>query len=105
MQGAWSVRARGGSPRGRGSGVQGRRAGGLSHHQLVRCGDDAGRAVMTVDALDQHVQGDASQERLVRADRKSTRLNSSHVAISSAVFCLKKKKNLKKKINLLALMM
>src|SRR5690625_6074770 len=26
-----------------------------------------------------------------RLDRKSTRLNSSHVAISSAVFCLKKK--------------
>src|SRR5690625_5207441 len=28
-------------------------------------------------------------------DRKSTRLNSSHVAISYAVFCLKKKKNIK----------
>src|SRR5439155_1796630 len=27
-----------------------------------------------------------------KADRKSTRLNSSHVAISYAVFCLKKKK-------------
>src|SRR5437870_3058908 len=27
------------------------------------------------------------------ADRKSTRLNSSHVAISYAVFCLKKKKS------------
>src|SRR5690625_5598848 len=27
-----------------------------------------------------------------RKDRKSTRLNSSHVAISYAVFCLKKKK-------------
>src|SRR5439155_11766445 len=31
-----------------------------------------------------------------RADRKSTRLNSSHVAISYAVFCLKKKKTQKK---------
>src|SRR5439155_26533365 len=30
-------------------------------------------------------------------DRKSTRLNSSHVAISYAVFCLKKKKNNSKK--------
>src|SRR5690625_1610344 len=30
--------------------------------------------------------------RAMRADRKSTRLNSSHVAISYAVFCLKKKK-------------
>src|SRR5690625_5420552 len=29
-----------------------------------------------------------------RIDRKSTRLNSSHVAISYAVFCLKKKKNI-----------
>src|SRR5690625_6395379 len=29
---------------------------------------------------------------IVREDRKSTRLNSSHVAISYAVFCLKKKK-------------
>src|SRR5690606_42014215 len=30
-------------------------------------------------------------------DRKSTRLNSSHVKISYAVFCLKKKKNKQKK--------
>src|SRR5690554_7688150 len=30
------------------------------------------------------------------ADRKSTRLNSSHVRISYAVFCLKKKKKTKK---------
>src|SRR5207248_7131215 len=30
---------------------------------------------------------------LARADRKSTRLNSSHRTISYAVFCLKKKKN------------
>src|SRR5437870_13011487 len=33
--------------------------------------------------------------RLAGADRKSTRLNSSHVAISYAVFCLKKKKKMK----------
>src|SRR5438874_11556399 len=32
-------------------------------------------------------------------DRKSTRLNSSHVEISYAVFCLKKKKNHKLKTN------
>src|SRR5690625_7051944 len=31
-------------------------------------------------------------ERALPVDRKSTRLNSSHVAISYAVFCLKKKK-------------
>src|SRR5690349_23860070 len=32
-----------------------------------------------------------SRHACVRADRKSTRLNSSHVEISYAVFCLKKK--------------
>src|SRR5690606_41270315 len=32
-------------------------------------------------------------------DRKSTRLNSSHVKISYAVFCLKKKTKIKKDIN------
>src|SRR3989454_2479094 len=31
--------------------------------------------------------------RRLRGDRKSTRLNSSHLVISYAVFCLKKKKN------------
>src|SRR5205814_8781973 len=35
---------------------------------------------------------DASLERRKRSDRKSTRLNSSHLGISYAVFCLKKKK-------------
>src|SRR5690625_6109057 len=34
------------------------------------------------------ISGNFTQEQ----DRKSTRLNSSHVAISYAVFCLKKKK-------------
>src|SRR5690242_12599226 len=33
----------------------------------------------------------------VHGDRKSTRLNSSHMSISYAVFCLKKKNNKKKK--------
>src|SRR5699024_12111815 len=41
------------------------------------------------DRLDQRRKcGTADKER----DRKSTRLNSSHVSISYAVFCLKKKK-------------
>src|SRR5437660_3797144 len=47
-----------------------------------------------------HAHGDAVLHRAARVevfdlreqDRKSTRLNSSHVAISYAVFCLKKKK-------------
>src|SRR5256885_6795165 len=34
-------------------------------------------------------------ESWTRQDRKSTRLNSSHLVISYAVFCLKKKKNAK----------
>src|SRR5690625_5944302 len=42
------------------------------------------------------VKGKETVERGVRKDRKSTRLNSSHVAISYAVFCLKKKTTLKR---------
>src|SRR5690625_1154320 len=47
-----------------------------------------------------HVQVQQPGQRSVGGDRKSTRLNSSHVAISYAVFCLKKKK---KKINKLGI--
>src|SRR5256885_8300869 len=36
---------------------------------------------------------DPRSERAAVRDRKSTRLNSSHLVISYAVFCLKKKKN------------
>src|SRR3712207_8372131 len=39
-----------------------------------------------------HRAGRAVTEAAERADRKSTRLNSSHANISYAVFCLKKKK-------------
>src|SRR5205807_2955986 len=35
-----------------------------------------------------------TEEMLAQGDRKSTRLNSSHLVISYAVFCLKKKKNI-----------
>src|SRR5439155_15430775 len=38
------------------------------------------------------IAGDARDFQQLGRDRKSTRLNSSHVAISYAVFCLKKKK-------------
>src|SRR5436309_4691418 len=37
-------------------------------------------------------EGEKIRDSLFRSDRKSTRLNSSHVKISYAVFCLKKKK-------------
>src|SRR5690349_23507719 len=37
---------------------------------------------------------DVRDGKLAKRDRKSTRLNSSHVEISYAVFCLKKKKHM-----------
>src|SRR5256885_12658006 len=43
---------------------------------------------MTDVARAEHAGGEADEGR----DRKSTRLNSSHLVISYAVFCLKKKK-------------
>src|SRR5690349_22090887 len=48
-----------------------------------------------LDVIEDELRGD--EEGLLLVDRKSTRLNSSHVEISYAVFCLKKKK--KKKQN------
>src|SRR5207249_11160809 len=52
--------------------------------------------VLRLDCRDNLRHGDGQQSpcrRLSRqSDRKSTRLNSSHVSISYAVFCLKKKK-------------
>src|SRR5690242_21207396 len=41
------------------------------------------------------VAGDAGRRHGAAEDRKSTRLNSSHMSISYAVFCLKKKKSVK----------
>src|SRR5437773_6766819 len=53
--------------------------------------------VQIVDGEADAVIGDAVLGVVVGADllrdRKSTRLNSSHITISYAVFCLKKKKN------------
>src|SRR5690625_6239972 len=50
----------------------------------------AGDLVMVVDlAVEQQLE--RRLPALLPGDRKSTRLNSSHVAISYAVFCLKKK--------------
>jgi len=52
-------------------------------HSLI----DLGATVMTYVAV--RISGKPADEE---QDRKSTRLNSSHVKISYAVFCLKKKK-------------
>src|SRR5690625_6238197 len=69
---------------GRRANVQGAGEVGLS---------DLVRAAMRMRA-DRLVLGECRGEEVrdLLADRKSTRLNSSHVAISYAVFCLKKKK-------------
>src|SRR5438045_8007217 len=56
-------------------------------HERDRDRDGAGRCGT------RHPPGGAGAAR----DRKSTRLNSSHLGISYAVFCLKKKKNKKYK--------
>src|SRR5437899_3857923 len=48
-----------------------------------------------IDAGGRHHEGDPGVgDEEDRRDRKSTRLNSSHLGISYAVFCLKKKKNI-----------
>src|SRR5690606_39556023 len=58
-------------------------AGGPTGLVLPRLGDDTARIVIDPDLGVS--PGEAAGE-----DRKSTRLNSSHVKISYAVFCLKK---------------
>src|SRR5690625_6402076 len=58
----------------------------LSEHAFChQPGDATSRNAYSLPSLD-------VQTSHPYADRKSTRLNSSHVAISYAVFCLKKKK-------------
>src|SRR6266540_6703771 len=57
----------------------------------VACGGDKATGPAPCDTYTGGVIGSAT-------DRKSTRLNSSHITISYAVFCLKKKKKKKKKI-------
>src|SRR3712207_7813572 len=44
------------------------------------------------DVSIEEVDANAWWDKLIGADRKSTRLNSSHANISYAVFCLKKKR-------------
>src|SRR5690606_4377348 len=62
-----------------------------ARHVLDHRADHFIEACTLVAAGDRQVRGDG-QQRLLLKDRKSTRLNSSHVKISYAVFCLKKKK-------------
>src|SRR3712207_7969984 len=77
------------------------RAGGAAaDHDLPGRGRRLGRRRLALERADQPwlvgergaQDGDADRGAPHRADRKSTRLNSSHANISYAVFCLKKKK-------------
>src|SRR5690606_41845466 len=64
------------------------------HPQLVEAAVGAARAIdIPVVGLDFLVPSPTAPDYVIIEDRKSTRLNSSHVKISYAVFCLKKKKN------------
>src|ERR1022692_2901755 len=69
----------------------------VPHHRVAFAGDAFRRAVAplsvvweSIDLADGGVYGTAFNEAADHLDRKSTRLNSSHLVISYAVFCLKK---------------
>src|SRR5256885_10823236 len=65
-------------------------AGRPVHQRRVRLVLDRGAA-----ALERELHAVGAAAGLVGRDRKITRLNSSHLVISYAVFCLKKKKKLR----------
>src|SRR5947209_12981916 len=66
----------------------------LHEYEPLLCANDVSLNSIFHSAT--HLRGDGLRTRmsisLVRQDRKSTRLNSSHANISYVVFCLKKKK-------------
>src|SRR3989454_2209542 len=67
-----------------------------SGHQPVRLhrgGEDRDRPAAPDPEAGRGERSERSADVVHRQDRKSTRLNSSHLVISYAVFCLKKKKN------------
>src|SRR5205807_3412320 len=65
--------------------------------QPLHVGGRCARAIEPQRALGQPVPSKQQAQQRRLADRKSTRLNSSHLVISYAVFCLKKKKKNTKK--------
>src|SRR5436190_6939377 len=71
----------------------------VCEHASNRLPKSLGTLGLPESELQRHIAWDIGAEkvarllsRLIDADRKSTRLNSSHTVISYAVFCLKKKK-------------
>src|SRR5437763_13461620 len=71
------------------------RASARASHTFTRTLSPDERAIGSSRPARRRCSG--SDEATRRVDRKSTRLNSSHRCISYAVFCLKKKKIMKKK--------
>src|SRR5690349_24535970 len=69
----------------------------LSLHDALPISRTCSRAGRSGASAPGEGKGAAARTRQSTSDRKSTRLNSSHVEISYAVFCLKKKKKKKKK--------
>src|SRR5690554_7378099 len=63
--------------------------GAVTAHTAATPGSFAGELKTSLERINQ-------LQQTAQTDRKSTRLNSSHVRISYAVFCLKKKKKQKK---------
>src|SRR2546426_6109536 len=57
-----------------------------------RLAKEAGSLSARLSCLKVDVTDEGAVKRFAEEDRKSTRLNSSHLVISYAVFCLKKKK-------------
>src|SRR5438067_6630316 len=68
---------------------------------LFRSAKQSSEVPTSMDHTKNHQRGIiiaiGNHDNTTLTDRKSTRLNSSHVSISYAVFCLKKKKKNKKK--------
>src|SRR5256885_12603153 len=60
------------------------------------------RSVLSADGIEPLDELGFDAHAHVLGDRKSTRLNSSHLVISYAVFCLKKKKRQRRRPTILA---
>src|SRR5690606_39645468 len=70
--------------------TESRRASISSEQRKLKIGyNRAARLIETMEAAGVVSEAGHNGQREVLADRKSTRLNSSHVKISYAVFCLK----------------
>src|SRR5699024_12223099 len=75
------------------------RGSAATHRHGLLLGPRPGPSVGPGAPLGRASVGGRATEGAQREDRKSTRLNSSHVSISYAVFCLKKKKKVREERN------